>query len=111
MGDNVAQLDAVLGAPHFSSKRDGDDAWLARAAILLLAAPGFAVLCALVWSEIEADQGIHLTIALENDMAAMAAIAAIRAAHGDELLAAETGTTVSTVSGRRIDGYGINECA
>ena len=44
-------------------------------------------------------QVVDVRIDTEDDVAALAAVAAVRAASGDELLAAETDRTVAAVAG------------
>ena len=51
----------------------------------------------------EIDQGIEVFHGLENDIAAFAAIAAIRATELDELLAAERDDAIPAIAGFEID--------
>jgi hypothetical protein len=47
----------------------------------------------------EIDQGVEVLVGLQPDAAAVAAVAAVRAAQRDELLAAETDAAIAAVAG------------
>jgi len=57
----------------------------------------------------EVDQGVETLVGDHPHRAAIAAVAAVRAAEGNEFLATETGATVATVAGLDLDDGFIDE--
>ena len=92
----------VLGQ-HLGARRHLDDGIVAVGAIALLAHAGHAVLGLHVLHVAVVDQRVEVLHALDPDVAAAAAIAAVRAAELDELLAPERDAAVAAVAGADVE--------
>jgi len=55
------------------------------------------------------DQGRHVGVDDEDDVAAVTAVAAVGAAEGLELLAVDRGHAVTAVAARDVQGHLVNE--
>src|SRR5690606_36965453 len=95
VADHLVGVDAV----HHGAGGHGDDHVLAALAVHL---PAPAVLAALGAEQLlvaEVDQGVEVLVGDQPDAAAIAAVAAIRPAQRNELLAAEAHAAVAAVAG------------
>src|SRR5690606_22061861 len=92
-----------LDVGHHGANRDGDEQVLAALAVHL---PAHAVLPALGAEAAlvaEVDQGGEVLVGDQPDAAAIAAVAAVRTAQRDELLAAEADASVAAIAGDHLD--------
>src|SRR5690606_25388437 len=105
VADDLVGLDIGDHGPD----RHGDDQIVAGLAVHL---PAHAVLPAL-GAELalvaEVDQGVEVLVRQQPDAAAIAAVAAVRAAQRDEFLAAETDAAVAAVACAYLDFGFVNE--
>ena len=97
--------DDLVGADVGDDRADrhGDDQVLPGLAIHLPAHAVLAALGAELALVAEVDQGVEVLVGLQPDAAAVAAVAAVRAAQRNELLAAEPHATVAAVTGADLD--------
>jgi hypothetical protein len=77
--------------------------------VLLLAAPGLAVLGGPVAHAPEVDEGVEPRVGVEEDVAALAAVAPVGPALGDVLAAVEGDAAVPAVAGLNDDGDLVDE--
>ena len=95
-----------LAARHVSHHRpdgDGDGDVRPGPAVALGRAAGFARLALEDALEAEGEQGVLGAVALDVDAAPAPAVAAVRAAAGDELLAAHVHRPVAALAGQNVD--------
>ena len=105
----VGQEDAVLGVVDERAGRDGDDEVLAVLAVHLLAHGRLAALGVPVVLAGEIEEGVFVRVGEEDDAAAVAAVAAIGAALGDVLFAAERDAARAAVTGLYVDLGFVNK--
>src|SRR5690606_26731206 len=84
---------------HHRAYRDGDDLVLAALAVHLAAHAVLAALGLELALVAEVDQGVEVLVGQQPDVAALAAVAAVRPAQRDELLAPEAHAAVAAVAG------------
>ena len=85
---------------HFGADRHADGDVFAGLAEHLPALAVFAALRAELALVAEVDEGVEVFVGLHPDAAAVAAIAAIGAAEGDELLATEADAAIAAATGK-----------
>ena len=105
----VLEQQVQVGVVDQRSRRDGDDQVLAVGAGHVLALAGLAVLRLPVVPAGEVQQRVLVRGGLEVHVAAVAAVAAVRPAFGDELLPAEAHAAVAAVAGLDVDFGFIDE--
>ncbi len=88
-----------------------DGAVLAGVAVLLLAASRLARLGLPVADALEIDEGVEPRVGVEEDIAALAAVASVRAALGDVLAAVEGDAAVPALAGLDDNGDFVYEHA
>ena len=81
----------------------------AGGAELVGAAPGFAVARLVAARVAEVDQRVEVAVGHRIDAAAAPAVAAVRAAEGDEFLAPEARAAVAAVAGGDVDRGFVDE--
>ena len=105
----IGQHRAVV-VEHHRAVRYAQHELGALATVAVTAGAGLAVAAALVRVEVEVQQGVHLRIDDEGDIATTAAVAAVRAAQRLELLPVHRGAAVSAVAGREVQHGPVDEC-
>ena len=86
-----------------------EDAVLAAGAAAVAALAGLAVAGLLVRAVVEVQQRVHARVDLEDDVAAVPAVAAVGPAEGLVLLPMDRGHAVAAVAGRHVHGHSIDE--
>ena len=105
IGDENLAVEIV----HQRSRRDADDHFIAGPSVLLFAHPRLATLGAPMMFAGKIEKGTLVYIGNENDGRAVAPIAAVGSAFGNELLAAKRDATRSAVAGFHMNNGFINE--
>ena len=95
VADDLVGVDVDDHGTH----RHDDGHVVAALAVFLLAHAALALLGLEAALVAEVDQGVEVLVGLQPDAAAIAAVAAVRAALGDELLAPEAHAAVAALSG------------
>ena len=93
----------------YGTHRHGYDQVLAAAAMLVAFAARFARFSFQLFLITESCQCVLVAAGQEQHVAAIAAIAAVRAAAGNEFLAAETQFAVAAGASQDLDRYRVNE--
>ena len=112
--DAGAGADEVGDDPPVGGADDGagghvQDLVLALGAVPVAALAGLAVAGLLVRAVVEVQQRVHARVDLEDDVAAVAAVAPVGAAERLVLLAVHRGHAVAAVAGRDVHGHSIDE--
>ena len=82
---------------------------LAAGAVPVAALARLAVAGLLVRAVVEVEQRVHARVDLEDDVAAVAAVAPVGAAERLELLAVDRGHAVAAVAGGDVHGHSVDE--
>jgi hypothetical protein len=101
--DEIGEHQPVIRVHDLSPRRDLQDKVLSIGAGPIAARPGFAVLGPEMLPVAVIDQCIEIVRGRKDDVAALAAIAAVGAAELDEFFTAKTGGTASAVAAFQID--------
>src|SRR5690606_16701742 len=100
---------AGIGVGNDGADRNAQFQVVAALAVAIRAAPVLAALGAEVARVAVVDQRIDIAVGNRIDAAAAAAVAAVRAAEGDELLTAKRGHAVAAVAGGHFDFRFVEE--
>jgi hypothetical protein len=106
--DEVGDHPAVGGA-HDGAGGNAQHGVLAPGAVAVAAGAGPAVARLLVRAVVEVQQGVHVRVDLEDDVAAVPTVAAVRAAERLELLAVHRGHAVAAVARGHVHGHPVHE--
>lgn len=109
VGGDVEEEVARLRVAHLGADRHALHALLAGAAVAVAAAPVLPAGRADHAGVCEVEQGGHALVALEHDIAALAAVAAGGSAERNELLATERDDAVPAVAGDDLDLAFVHE--
>ena len=100
---------AGFGVTDYGADRHPQRDVLAPLAVAVFAAAVFAALGAVAAGVAIVEQGVDVAVGDREDVAAMAAIAAIRSAEGDEFFAPERGDAVAAVASVHFDSGFVEE--
>src|SRR5699024_705925 len=106
--DEVGE-DLAVFVDDDGSRRDVEGQVLATSAVPVVAGAVVAALGAHVRGEAEIQQGVYLGVDFEDDVSAVAAVAAVRPAQGHELLAAHGVTAIAAIAGFEVQNDPVNE--
>ena len=107
--DRICHDQAGLGFFQHGAAGHADDQVIGILAFLAGAAAIFAIRGGILALIAEVHQGGQVGVRLEHDVAAAAAIAAVRAASRDELFAVEADRAIAALAGVQPDGCDINK--
>ena len=101
--------DPAVGRADDRSRGNAEDAVLAARAAAVAALARLAVAGLLVRAVVEVQQRVHAGVDLEDDVAAVAPVAAVGPAEGLVLLPMDRGHAVPAVAGGHVHGHTVDE--